>query len=197
MSTHSAKTGRLRAAVAATRELLSAAHPGCFKPKGSPKLPLKLGIHRDVREAHPDLSSRLVWMTIEDYTDGETYLAHVVVGAVRVDLSGRPAGVVTEDEAAHAAEQLRNIRRRKAGQARQARQSRNAAAIAASKAPPAAVSTAPVNPSERKLATHDGYIWPVDRPALLPMLARVDEPVTAVGAVIAMAAVLLAMIGML
>jgi ProQ/FINO family len=39
-----------------------------FKPKRMAKLPLKIGIHRDIRRLAPDLTARKVAKALADYT---------------------------------------------------------------------------------------------------------------------------------
>lgn len=83
--------------------------PLCFLPKGSTnKKPLKIGIHRDVIVACPDLDPRHIKLGIKDYVCGWTYTDNVIEGAVRIGLGGEPAGVVTARHAAHAA--VRSVR---------------------------------------------------------------------------------------
>jgi hypothetical protein len=72
--------------------------PALFKMLG-PRLPMKLGIHRDVIEAAPDLHAGDVRKAIRFYALSGSYTEAVVAGAVRYNLYGQPAGVVTETEA--------------------------------------------------------------------------------------------------
>jgi hypothetical protein len=92
------------------RAWLLRTYPKCFQPFGSPKLPLKINIHRDIHARHDcrafnfDLRNALV-----DYAAGATYLRAMITGAVRVDLDGNPAGDVTEEAAKFAADALAKL----------------------------------------------------------------------------------------
>jgi ProP effector len=73
--------------------------PACFKLPGQPRLPLKVGIDQDIINIATDLSETNVKQAIKRYAAaGEYYLASIE-GAVRVDLGGEPAGVVTQHQA--------------------------------------------------------------------------------------------------
>ena len=89
-----------------TRETLAAAFPNCFAPKGADKRPLAIGINKEIMAAMPELGFLRLSNALGDYTSGPTYLCHVVEGARRIDLNGEPRGVVTAEEAAHAAARL-------------------------------------------------------------------------------------------
>lgn len=100
-----------RVRIAETRKVLAERFPAAFMRKGGPtKLPLKVGIRDDVLAAVPDLNPTLVRRAIGDYVTGPKYARAMVAGAVRFDLQGMPAGVVTEEEAKYA--QSREYRRR-------------------------------------------------------------------------------------
>lgn len=89
--------------VLANRELLAERFPLCFAPKEvAEKRPLKIGIYHDIRARLPELSGRRVTAALHDYTTGPKYWTALVAGAVRIDLDGNPAGVVSADEADHA-----------------------------------------------------------------------------------------------
>jgi hypothetical protein len=79
------------------RQELSSRFPACFQPHGAPKWPLKTGICHNVLAAAPDLDPRAVALAFKDYCTGESYLLACVVGADRIDLTGAPSGVVTEE----------------------------------------------------------------------------------------------------
>ena len=103
----------------ALRNLLVETFPNCFSPKRTPKRPLKIGIIHDIIAALPETGVIRLRFALADYTGGPTYLENVIAGAERIDLQGNPCGVVTEPEAAHAAERLKGIvafRRRGANQ---------------------------------------------------------------------------------
>jgi hypothetical protein len=80
--------------------------PNCFKPFGQPKLPLKIGIDKDIIAAAPDLSGHNIRGTLGIYTRTPGYHKVLVEGAARIDLNGNPAGTVTEKEAQQAAQTL-------------------------------------------------------------------------------------------
>jgi ProP effector len=73
--------------------------PNAFFPKGAPKKPLKIGIFSDLRVACPDISWYALQLGLGDYCRGVTYQGALQEGAVRIDLAGHEAGIVTEEEA--------------------------------------------------------------------------------------------------
>jgi ProP effector len=77
------------------RKLLAKRFPQCFKAFGQPKLPLKIGIDRDIIAAAPELRYRNILYAIADYTSGSSYLRTLIEGAARIDLNGDAAGIVT------------------------------------------------------------------------------------------------------
>lgn len=94
------------------REFLVARFPNCFAPRGQgPKRPLKLGIARDLKVGARELSLYDVRQFLRDYCQGRRYLESLVAGAERVDLDGKPAGTVSQEEAAHAVAKLRAQKR--------------------------------------------------------------------------------------
>lgn len=91
--------------------------PECFLLPGCPKLPLKIGIHKDILAACiPD--SWLLRAMLDDYTGGRTYLQEIVEGAARIGLDGLPAGTVSKAEAEFAEKRLRKVNRVRAAQHR-------------------------------------------------------------------------------
>jgi sRNA-binding protein len=87
---------------------LSRDHPATFcRPDQEPQAALAVGIGRAIAAAYRDLPSKTRKVLLARYTRRRTYVALLVAGAVRVGLDGNPAGAVTEAEAAHAAEMLR------------------------------------------------------------------------------------------
>ena len=77
--------------------------PAAFARSG-PRKPLKLGIDDDLVAAgfpRSEISGGL-----GSYCNNYRYLIAMAQGAVRVDLEGRPAGIVTADEASIAHQQL-------------------------------------------------------------------------------------------
>lgn len=89
-----------------TRAVLVERWPRCFKPKGAPKLPLKVGIVDDIQREMPEIGYRRLLHALTDYTGGATYLRAIVVGGERIDLNGEPAGIVTRSDADHALARL-------------------------------------------------------------------------------------------
>lgn len=86
--------------------------PKAFCPKGAQKVPLKIGINRDIKAAWPEVSSKHLRMAMFDYTRGFKYVANMKAGAERIDLDGQPAGAVSDDDAADAAEKLVKLQER-------------------------------------------------------------------------------------
>jgi sRNA-binding protein len=68
-------------------------------PAFAQNLPLKIGIHRDVKAAMPELSMTRIRRALGAHTRQDAYRQALVPGRQRFDLEGKPAGVVTEKEA--------------------------------------------------------------------------------------------------
>ena len=90
----------------ATRRELVRRFPACFRPHGSPKLPLMIGTYEAVRDAAPDIATPDLINTITDYCNGQSYLRALIADADRIGLDGKPAGAVTPSHAEHAAKML-------------------------------------------------------------------------------------------
>ncbi len=90
-----------RRAADQTRAILAVRFPKCFSPQGTsqPKKALKLGIHREIAAACPDLTPSQISDALFDYTRGLKYAQALTAGAPRIDLSGEPDGIVTADYA--------------------------------------------------------------------------------------------------
>ena len=72
-------------------------YPAIFNPDKPP--PLKVGVHKDILERHPDLAPATLRRALKRYCERRPYqLALARDGAVRVDLDGNPAGEVLEDQ---------------------------------------------------------------------------------------------------
>lgn len=102
-----------------TRKWLSATFPACFASFGADKRPLKIHIDADISERCFNIKTSFgailaLENALRDYCRGERYLASVVAGAIRVDLDGNPAGVVTERDAEISAKWLARLRAQKA-----------------------------------------------------------------------------------
>jgi ProP effector len=85
--------------IAAVLELLAETWPACFSIYEQRRRPLKLKIHLDIiaildgAVTPAELSRALRY-----YCRNRFYLRGLRAGAVRIDLDGNPAGVVTENE---------------------------------------------------------------------------------------------------
>ncbi len=86
------------------RELLVERFPLAFAPKRAPKRPLKIGIFIDILAAAPDIERWKVSLALKDYCSGPKYLMACTPHAPRIDLTGAPAGTVSEEHAKHATE---------------------------------------------------------------------------------------------
>lgn len=106
-----ARAARLRKLGQETRALFVERFPYAFVPSGAPtKRPLKVGIYDDLRAALPELSASALNAGLFDYMSGIKYAACTVPGAIRIDLHGDPAGVVSHEAAAAAARNLIALR---------------------------------------------------------------------------------------
>jgi ProP effector len=109
---------RREQAIAATITLLAETFPKCFAIYEGRRRPLKIGIHLDIQAAlngaiTPAELNRVLGL----YCSNPAYLSYLRKGAVRLDLNGEPAGIVADDEAAHAQEMLARYRRKKENRA--------------------------------------------------------------------------------
>ena len=88
------------------RALMVARFPHLFMPSGAPaKLPLAIGIHAQLLECDTGLSASALDHFLRAYTFGPKYLSAVRTGALRYDVNGDAAGVVTAGEGAFAKQQ--------------------------------------------------------------------------------------------
>ncbi|QEL12845.1 DNA competence protein [Kushneria phosphatilytica] len=92
--------------------------------------PLRIGIHHDLtaREPWPE---KLVRRALAGYVNLPRYLKSVRTGNARVDLEGNDAGVVNEQDAAHAAEQLEALQQKQRSREQQAQSKRMAKKLSA------------------------------------------------------------------
>jgi len=91
-------------AIYATINLLCEAFPACFKQYERRRRPLKVGIHADILAALDGaITPQELGLALAIYVGNKSYRAGLVAGAVRIDLDGQPAGVVTPEQAAPAA----------------------------------------------------------------------------------------------
>lgn len=84
--------------------LLQKHFPLAFPKKPGPKLPLKIGIHKDL-VAHAEqlgLSASEIRAALKKWCQGKRYNECMLAGAVRVDLQGHAAGFVSKEEATFA-----------------------------------------------------------------------------------------------
>jgi ProP effector len=94
-----------RKAITATIALLAERFPQCFALYERKRVPLKIGIRRDIEAA---LNGAITPIELSNalrmYCGNSGYLHSTRPGAPRIDLNGKPAGVVTahESEAARA-----------------------------------------------------------------------------------------------
>ena len=74
--------------------------PLAFPKNPAPKVPLKIGIHKDLIEQTDQLgiSKNDLRAAIKIWCKGKRYWDCLVEGAVRIDLEGNAAGVVTKEE---------------------------------------------------------------------------------------------------
>jgi ProP effector len=81
--------------------LLQKKFPIAFPINPAPKIPLKIGIHKDILEQADqlNLSEQDVRAALKKWCRGKRYSDCIVVGAARFDLYGNPVGQVTKDEA--------------------------------------------------------------------------------------------------
>lgn len=92
-------------------ELLKATYPTVF---GDQRVPLKIGIHKDILAAHPEIDPKALGAFMRYWARGWGYLRALQEdNAMRVDLTGEAAGAVTDGEKADAARNLSYSRARK------------------------------------------------------------------------------------
>jgi len=91
--------------------------PLAFPKNPAPKLPLKLGISKDlIAQAETlALSEADLLEAIKVWCQGSRYWAAMTKGAARVNLEGQPEGIVTPEQAAHARSLAAASRRAKHG----------------------------------------------------------------------------------
>lgn len=99
----SASTGSVDP-VLRTIGLLQKHFPLAFPKKPSPKVPLKIGIHKDLLEQAEKLgiTPNEIRAVMKKWCRGKRYVECLVAGAVRVDLQGNEAGHVSKEEASQA-----------------------------------------------------------------------------------------------
>jgi ProP effector len=85
-------------------------YPKCFVRREIKRRPLKIGIRLDLAAA--GLEPGPLGLALKVYCANSGYLRAMHEGAPRIDLDGLPAGVVTAEDAAHAARVLEDYRAR-------------------------------------------------------------------------------------
>jgi sRNA-binding protein len=95
----SKKRARTKAVITA----LAARFPECFAVPDTRRRPLKVGIDADLLAALSGSIRRTELVrALAMYCSSDGYLERVLTGAWRVDLEGKPAGVVTAEDEQHA-----------------------------------------------------------------------------------------------
>ena len=91
--------------------------PATFPKRPAPKLPLKLGVHKDLVEQAEvlGLTPEQIKEAVKTWCEGARYWACVTEGAPRIDLTGAQNGAVTAPEAQRAKYLLSRRRRRPTG----------------------------------------------------------------------------------
>src|SRR5262245_11626870 len=114
----SKKRARTKAVITA----LAARFPECFAAPDTRRRPLKVGIDADLLAALSGTIRRTELIrALGMYCSSDGYLERVLTGAWRVDLEGKPAGVVTADDERHAKAKRAGIKaKRDAGTAAEA-----------------------------------------------------------------------------
>jgi ProP effector len=108
---NSAKTAEPKIKELATR------FPAAFVfDKWEPHRPLACGIFEQLRDACPDMGRRSLKMALFFYTGRLRYREALVEQALRIDIDGHPVGVVSHEEAQHAAQRVAAEKARRASQ---------------------------------------------------------------------------------
>jgi len=95
------------------RRLLVERFPNLFMGKGRLKIPLAIGIDKELFRLMPDISRKRIRSALHNYTSGPLYLKTLVAGQYRYGIDGHPAGIVTPEQADHAKERLRAMSEQK------------------------------------------------------------------------------------
>ena len=102
-------------AILAVISLLAEKWPSCFSIIESGRRPLKRGIREDVLAALGGaISAGKVSAALRWYVSSPEYQRRLVHGAWRVDLNGKPVGIVSQEDEAHARAQLAAIEAKRA-----------------------------------------------------------------------------------
>jgi ProP effector len=102
-------------AILAVISLLAEKWPSCFSIIESGRRPLKRGIREDVLAALGGaVSAGKVSAALRWYVSSPEYQRRLVHGAWRVDLNGKPVGIVSQEDEAHARAHLAAIEAKRA-----------------------------------------------------------------------------------
>lgn len=102
-----------------TIEFMASTWPSCFRVKPSERVPLKVGIGKDLVAASAGaITDEEIGVAMRVYVGNKRYLKALREGAVRVDLDGNPAGIVTPSEATHARHRIDRINARASAETR-------------------------------------------------------------------------------
>jgi ProP effector len=88
---------------------LTVQYPQAFPLDARLIRPLKIGIHMDIRAAHPEIDPRALRIALAKWCSRPVYQWTLAQGGARVDLYGQPAGEVTPEQQAHARERLQTL----------------------------------------------------------------------------------------
>lgn len=75
-------------------------YPKTFPQKPDPKVPLAIGIHKELikKRAEISVTKKIICKAIRLWVSGKRYKECLVVGANRYDLAGNPVGKVAEKQ---------------------------------------------------------------------------------------------------
>jgi sRNA-binding protein len=105
-------------AIAATIGLLAERFPRTFSIFEARRRPLKLNIHLDIQAALDGAITPVeLHVALGAYCSNEAYVGRLRKGGWRLDLEGKPAGVVTAGEEAHARAKLAGLKAKKEARA--------------------------------------------------------------------------------
>ena len=148
-----------RVRVEQARTILRERYPALFAA-ADPK-PLKIGIHKDLLERHPELDLSGLKRALTLHTGRFGYQKLLKAGAVRFDLDGQPADEVTEEQA--------EIARQRLAELKAARKAKDQAKPAKSPAPatpvPTPAPTPPPAPAMPPNANPERPVLRLKRPA--------------------------------
>ena len=145
MSATTTRDDKANAALA----LLCERWPKCFFMFPGRRLPLKIGIHKDI----PDglIEPKILRLTFRLYVNNPGYLNAMRLGMARIDLNGEAAGTVGENDAKNAQTRLNGIRKFRKNR----KQPREKAVQDVVAAPPPAPSPAPPPPRRQQPSQRD------------------------------------------